>query len=301
MKTLKIGIASYDRMKARTVAIARGEHKPARGEPTVWFTSIESPIGRVAAGSYPPAAPTDPDVPNSGIRLLKLCLRCNTHVAILRRCVLMASWPNVPAICPSASSTARSAASLHRVPSGQVPRLHRYYRPTPTSRLPSRLASSPSLGTTTACAPLRSHRAGRAPRGPGPFLTAAPAPPLRVGEDETSQVPGRPLRTCPALRPRRNASPRSVRDRRWRLPPCKRRRLREDNSIGTQSRGLHAPCVRFAAGVTPGLRNTRFRLGASLGRSGLSPAGSHRRFPPCLSLYMPSPFTKLRLAQLHKS
>ena len=42
MKTLKIGIAGYDRMKARTVAIARGEHKSARGEPTVWFTSIES-------------------------------------------------------------------------------------------------------------------------------------------------------------------------------------------------------------------------------------------------------------------
>ena len=42
MKTLKIGIAGYDWMKARTMAIARGEHKPARGEPTVWFTSIES-------------------------------------------------------------------------------------------------------------------------------------------------------------------------------------------------------------------------------------------------------------------
>ena len=42
MKTLKIGIASYDRMKARTMAIARGEYKPARGEPSVWFTSIES-------------------------------------------------------------------------------------------------------------------------------------------------------------------------------------------------------------------------------------------------------------------
>ena len=40
MKTLKIGITGYDRMKARTMAIARGEHKPARGEPTVWFTSI---------------------------------------------------------------------------------------------------------------------------------------------------------------------------------------------------------------------------------------------------------------------
>ena len=42
MKTLKIGIAGYDRMKTRTMAIARGEHKPAKGEPKVWFTSVES-------------------------------------------------------------------------------------------------------------------------------------------------------------------------------------------------------------------------------------------------------------------
>lgn len=42
MRTLKIGIADYDRMKARAMAIARGEHKPAKGEPTVWFTSVES-------------------------------------------------------------------------------------------------------------------------------------------------------------------------------------------------------------------------------------------------------------------
>ena len=42
MKTLKIGIADYDQMKARTLAIARGEHTPASGEPRVWFTSIES-------------------------------------------------------------------------------------------------------------------------------------------------------------------------------------------------------------------------------------------------------------------
>ena len=42
MKTLKIGIAGYDRMKTRTVAIARGEHTPASGDPTVWFTPIES-------------------------------------------------------------------------------------------------------------------------------------------------------------------------------------------------------------------------------------------------------------------
>ena len=42
MKTLQIGIASYDQMKARTLAIARGEYKPVRGEPTVWFPSVES-------------------------------------------------------------------------------------------------------------------------------------------------------------------------------------------------------------------------------------------------------------------
>ena len=42
MKTLEIGIADYDRMKARTLAIARGEHTPASDEPKVWFPSREA-------------------------------------------------------------------------------------------------------------------------------------------------------------------------------------------------------------------------------------------------------------------
>ncbi len=42
MKTLRVGIASYEEMKARTLAIARGEHKPSAEEPKVWFTSPES-------------------------------------------------------------------------------------------------------------------------------------------------------------------------------------------------------------------------------------------------------------------
>ena len=42
MKTLKVGIASYEVMKARTLAIARGELKPKAGDPKVWFTSPES-------------------------------------------------------------------------------------------------------------------------------------------------------------------------------------------------------------------------------------------------------------------
>lgn len=42
MTTLKVGIASYEEMKARTLRIARGEHRPSGSEPKVWFTSTES-------------------------------------------------------------------------------------------------------------------------------------------------------------------------------------------------------------------------------------------------------------------
>ena len=42
MKTLKVGIATYEQMKGRTLAVARGEHKPGRAEQRVWFTSMES-------------------------------------------------------------------------------------------------------------------------------------------------------------------------------------------------------------------------------------------------------------------
>jgi predicted transcriptional regulator len=42
MKTLKVGIASLEQYKKRTLAIARGEYVPARGEPKVWFQSIET-------------------------------------------------------------------------------------------------------------------------------------------------------------------------------------------------------------------------------------------------------------------
>lgn len=41
-QTLKIGIASYAEMKARSMAIARGEYKPGPDEPKVWFPSMES-------------------------------------------------------------------------------------------------------------------------------------------------------------------------------------------------------------------------------------------------------------------
>ena len=42
MKTLRVGIASYEEMKARSLAIVRGSYKPSADEPKVWFTSAES-------------------------------------------------------------------------------------------------------------------------------------------------------------------------------------------------------------------------------------------------------------------
>lgn len=41
-KTLKVGIASIEDMKGRTMAIARGRLKPSKNDPKVWFTSPES-------------------------------------------------------------------------------------------------------------------------------------------------------------------------------------------------------------------------------------------------------------------
>lgn len=51
MTTLKVGIASYDEMKARTMAVARGERRIAADEPKVWFTSTESFAKILSAGN----------------------------------------------------------------------------------------------------------------------------------------------------------------------------------------------------------------------------------------------------------
>jgi len=51
MTTLKVGIASYEEMKARTMAVARGEHHIAVDEPKVWFASTESFAKVLSAGN----------------------------------------------------------------------------------------------------------------------------------------------------------------------------------------------------------------------------------------------------------
>src|ERR1039457_2399178 len=42
MTMLKVGIAGYEQMKARTLAVARGQQRPRRDDPKIWFTSMES-------------------------------------------------------------------------------------------------------------------------------------------------------------------------------------------------------------------------------------------------------------------
>ena len=63
--------------------------------------------------------------------------------------------------------------------------------------------------------------------------------------------------------------------------------------FGAQSRSLRAPCVRFAAGVAPAPRNTRFRLGRPFAGQGC-PAGSQSE--GFSSSLIASSFTRLLLA-----
>ena len=42
MALLKIGIASQESIRRRTIDIAAGRYVPRKGEPKVWFTSLES-------------------------------------------------------------------------------------------------------------------------------------------------------------------------------------------------------------------------------------------------------------------
>ena len=42
MKPIVIGVMPQDQIRARMIAIAKGEYKPKPGEPKIWFTSMKS-------------------------------------------------------------------------------------------------------------------------------------------------------------------------------------------------------------------------------------------------------------------
>ena len=41
-KRLRVGIMTREQYKARMLAVARGQYKPRRGEPKIWFESLQS-------------------------------------------------------------------------------------------------------------------------------------------------------------------------------------------------------------------------------------------------------------------
>jgi len=42
LKTINVGIMSVEQYKQRTIAIAKGQYKPKKDEPKVWFESVKS-------------------------------------------------------------------------------------------------------------------------------------------------------------------------------------------------------------------------------------------------------------------
>jgi len=48
MKPVKVGIMPYEQYKNYTIGIARGQIKPKKSDPKIWFDSIESPAGKKA-------------------------------------------------------------------------------------------------------------------------------------------------------------------------------------------------------------------------------------------------------------
>jgi predicted transcriptional regulator len=81
MKTLNVGIATYAEMKARTLAVARGEMRVADGDPKVWFTSTESFAKVLSAGNRQLLQVIARDAPNSLDKLAKITGRAKSNLS----------------------------------------------------------------------------------------------------------------------------------------------------------------------------------------------------------------------------
>lgn len=81
MTTLKVGIAGYEEMKARTMRIAKGEEKPAPGDPKVWFTSMESFAKVLSAGNRELLRIIDEQAPGSLEELAEITGRAKSNLS----------------------------------------------------------------------------------------------------------------------------------------------------------------------------------------------------------------------------
>ena len=169
-----------------------------------------------------------------------------------------------PSVPPDVVSTGRPLPSAG--PLGRVPRAPRYYQPTLTAQPSSRRTSLPSLGATLPSvlfAPVGRTRADR----PGRLLTRCPR---RVSGKERLSAPrflGDPCVHALLSDPGgvSASGPYNAKTVAFRCSEYVGSARISDEAL---SHSLHAPCVRFAGGITPAPRNTRFRWMASPYRLG---------------------------------
>lgn len=81
MTTLKVGIADYEEMKARTMRIVRGEEKPAPGDPKVWFPSMESFAQILSMGNRELLRVIDEQAPGSLEELAEITGRAKSNLS----------------------------------------------------------------------------------------------------------------------------------------------------------------------------------------------------------------------------
>lgn len=81
MTTLKVGIADYEEMKARTMRIARGEEKPAPGDPKIWFPSMESFAQILSMGNRELLRVIDEQAPGSLEELSQITGRAKSNLS----------------------------------------------------------------------------------------------------------------------------------------------------------------------------------------------------------------------------
>ena len=224
---------------------------------------------RVAEGGCPPPAPTDPNVPNSGIRLLGPWHRCacaHPRAAVSDDSPLAAGLAlrRLVARCPCRLSARqpmiRSVASLRRVPWGRFPdfggtinelrllaarpaalRLLRLAVPRVALFAPAGVGTPPGPGRTCMAAVRVPRLRWRRRDLPGSWATHRLHAPL---SDPGGTGGARPVPAPPA----------------WPSAPVTASASTITTISGLNHAACKAPCVRFAAGVAPGPRNTRFRL-----------------------------------------
>jgi len=207
----------------------------------------------------------------------------------------MISRPNVLIIYPSRSPIVRSTASLHRVPWGGFPDFRSTISGLRSLAFPPTALRCLRLVVPPRC-PVSLPGLEQRP-GPGPLLPRRPRRLLKVEKTRSPRFLGDPCLHAPLFDPGGPLAPGHF--------GTNDAAFRYFNNVGSAllslSRLDHAAYTLPVYASQPGSPPDHATLGSgwwpTFTGSGLAPAGSHRRFPSWLSVYMTSPLTKLCLAQ----